>query len=112
MSPVKRSWWTGVCTWGNFDAGDLDAREKKPGLPGFFQGRKWLAPMSRLGWTDIRRLIAFWTGRLVVSDLLILLKRFETIALDGGEMRKQILASVIRSNESVSFRIVEPLDGT
>ena len=44
-------------------------------------------------------------------DLLILLQGAESIALDGGVMDKYVLC-VLTGDESISFGIIEPFDGS
>ncbi len=44
-------------------------------------------------------------------DLLVLAQRAETIALNGGVMDKYVLRALKR-NESKSFCIIEPFDGS
>src|SRR3954462_9191928 len=83
-----------------------NSQKKSPGNPGF------LLALLRLRGADVRSLIPFGPGGLVKRDLLIFLERFKTVALDRREMRKQILASIVRGNEAKTFCIVEPLDRT
>src|SRR5579859_5163523 len=64
------------------------------------------------GGPDIGGLVAFGAGGLVITDLLAFLERLEPRVLDCGEMRKQILAAVIRRDKSKSLCVVEPLHGT
>jgi hypothetical protein len=44
-------------------------------------------------------------------DLLILLQGAESIALDGGVMDKYVLCA-LTGDESISFGIIEPFDGS
>jgi len=60
---------------------------------------------------DIGRLLAFRAGRHVEGDFLVLPERFETPCLNGREMCEQIIASIIRFDETETLRFVKPLDG-
>src|SRR5688500_6093293 len=66
-------------------------------------------PLQRL---DVRRRRALLALRHVEGDLLAVLQRLEAGALDRAVMREEILAAVIRRDESKTFRVVEPLHGT
>src|SRR4051812_26169303 len=55
---------------------------------------------------------AFLALRHVEGDLLAFLERLEAGALDRAVMREEILAAVIRRDESKTLRVVEPLNGT
>ena len=41
----------------------------------------------------------------VKADLLVLLQRFEAFCLNRGEVRKQVLATIIRREEPNTLRI-------
>ena len=61
---------------------------------------------------DVRRLLALRSLHDLEADLLTFLERFETVHLDGREVRKQILAAFIGRDESEAFRVIEPFDRT
>src|SRR4029078_7865617 len=50
--------------------------------------------------------------RDVERDLLAILQRFEAGSLDRAVMGEEILAAVIRRDESKALRVGEPLNGT
>src|SRR5215831_17622699 len=78
---------------------------KKARRSGLSEGRKVL-----LDHLDVARLRAFLAHRGVVGHLVVLLEGLETRTLDSGEVGEQILAAVIRRDESEALCIVEPLD--
>src|SRR6185369_17534755 len=55
---------------------------------------------------------AFLALRHVEGDLLAFLERLEARRLDRAVVAEEILAAVIRRNESEALRVVEPLHGT
>src|SRR4051812_37956392 len=61
---------------------------------------------------DVRRGGALLALRRVVRDLLAILQRFVAGALNRAVMAEQILAAVVRRDESEAFGVVEPLHGT
>ena len=61
---------------------------------------------------DFRRLLALRSLRHFEADLLVLLQRFEAVALNLRKMRKQVFTAAVRRDEPKSLRIVEPLYGT
>ena len=66
------------------------------------------APIS--GWRlDFGGLLAFGALGHFEADLLALFEGFETVHLDCGEMREQILAAIVGRDEAVALRVVEPL---
>jgi hypothetical protein len=50
--------------------------------------------------------------RHVERNLLAILQRFEACALNRAVVGEEILAAVIRRDESETLRVVEPLYGT
>ncbi len=62
-------------------------------------------------WYDVLRLKAFGTLLDFELDLLSLIQRLITIALNGGKMDEHILAR-LALNEAKTFRSVEPLHDT
>src|SRR5687768_2854584 len=68
-----------------------------------------LRPLQRL---DVRRGRTLLALRHVEGDLLAVLQRLEAGALDRAVMGEQILAAVIRRDESEALGVVEPLHGT
>src|SRR5881394_3980329 len=69
-------------------------------------------PLSMSERLDVRRRRPLLPLRRVVGDLLALFQRLEARALDRGVMAEQILAAVVRRDESEALRVVEPLHGT
>ncbi len=67
---------------------------------------------TTLGGLDIRCLLALRASRHIKSHTLIFLQGFETAALNRGEVREQIVAAIIRLNESETFSVVEPFYST
>src|SRR5688572_18891784 len=61
---------------------------------------------------DVGRGRAFLPLRHVERHLLAVFQRFEPRTLDRAVMGKEILAAVIRRDESEPLRVVEPLHGT
>jgi hypothetical protein len=61
---------------------------------------------------DVGRLLALRAAGHLEGDLLAFLERAETLTLDRGEMREEVLAAVVGLDEAESLRIVEPLDRT
>jgi len=62
-------------------------------------------------WNDVLRLQTFRPLLDFELDLLPLIQRFVTIALNGGEMDEYILAR-LALNKAKTFRSVEPLHNT
>src|SRR2546425_9584716 len=61
---------------------------------------------------DVRSLLALRALRDFELDFLSFLERFESAHLNRGEVRKQILAAVVRSYEPITLCIIEPLHRT
>ena len=59
-------------------------------------------------WLDVRSLLAFRASGDVEGDALVFLQRFETVGIDGREMRKDVFATAVRGDEAETFSIVEP----
>src|SRR6185295_14827500 len=80
--------------------------KKKPPRGGFFcDGVLVLALL------DVRGLLALGSLDDVETHLLAFLQALESLHVDRREMREQVLAAVIRRNEAVALRVVEPLYG-
>jgi hypothetical protein len=78
---------------------------KKPRLRGVFFACRAACQLP-LG--DVRGLLALRAGDHLEHDLLALLQGLEAVHLDGGEVREQIFAPVIRGDEAVTLGVVEP----
>src|SRR4029077_18995057 len=61
---------------------------------------------------DVRSLLSFRALRDFKLDLLSLFERLEAAHLDRGEVREQILTTVIRSYKAITLGIIEPLHRT
>jgi hypothetical protein len=61
---------------------------------------------------DIGSLLAFRALRDFELDFLTFFEGLETVHIDCGEVREQILTAVIRSDEAKTFGIIEPLNST
>src|SRR5256885_13405959 len=61
---------------------------------------------------DVRSLLALRALRDFELDFLSFLERLESAHLNRGEVRKQILAAVIRGYEPITLSIIEPLHRT
>src|SRR5713101_9633749 len=83
------------------------AGEKKARRNGPFHG--WTLLRGHL---DVGCLGTFGALAGVVGHLVVLLQAFEARSLDCGEVNEQILAAVVRRDESEALGIVEPLDCT
>src|SRR5438067_4274357 len=59
---------------------------------------------------NIRGLLALRTLRYVEADFLPLFEALEPLHVDRREVREQVFAAVIRRDEAITFRVVEPLD--
>src|SRR3954467_14483966 len=64
---------------------------------------------ERLDGVDVRRAHALRALLGLVGDLRALGERAEAIRLDGGMVNEQVLAAVIRRDESVALVVAEPL---
>src|SRR5207247_9107417 len=62
------------------------------------------------GGLDVRGLLSLGSLGDFEAHLLAFLQRFETVHLNGREMREQVLAAVFRRDEAVTLRVIEPLD--
>jgi hypothetical protein len=67
---------------------------------------------SRSARTDVGRLLAFPTGRCGVLHSLTVLQGLEALAGDLGMMDKQILTTIIGSDEAETLLLIEPLYDT
>jgi len=104
--PLPRTAKTGrYADWREEDMWKLRAK-KIPGMPGIFHC------LLRLFWTNIRCLLALGASRYIEGNPLVFLQRLEAAGLDCGEVRKQIFATFIRSNETKTLRVVKPLYDT
>src|SRR3972149_2935721 len=79
-------------------------QNKKARLRGLF-----FPTRNRLRSLNVGSLLAFRTLNDVKGNLLAFFEGFEAAHVDCGEMREQIFAAIIRSNETKTFCIVEPL---
>src|SRR5436853_571056 len=80
--------------------------KKLAARPAFLEAKRLL---ERL---DVRRGRAFLALRHVERDLLPLFEGLVARTLDRGVMGEEVLAAVIRRDESETLRVVEPLYGT
>src|SRR3954462_2906728 len=88
----------------------LESKKKGPASRAFHaSGRKPAEAVS--DGTDLAGRRTFLALGLFELDLLAFLQRLESGALDVGVVREEVLAAVIRRDESKTLRIVEPLDG-
>lgn len=67
---------------------------------------------ERLQTLDVGSLLAFRALRDFELDFLTFFEGLKTVHVDRGEVSKQILAAVIRSDEAKAFGIIEPLNST
>jgi hypothetical protein len=82
-------------------------RKKTPLLRGF--SHRGQLELSGL---DVGSLLAFRALRDFELNFLTFFEGLETVHVDCGEVRKQILAAVIWSDEAETFGIIEPLNCT
>jgi hypothetical protein len=68
--------------------------------------------LNESGARDIRRLLALRALRHVEGNLLALFKGLESAHRDCGEVREEIFATIIGSNEAETFGVIEPLHCT
>ena len=68
--------------------------------------------VSELHVLDIRGLLALRALHDVEGNLLAFLQGLEAIHVDRGEVREEIFAAIVRSNEAKTFCVIEPFDGT
>ncbi len=87
-------------------AGKQKARHFRVGL---FYGNKKTA---KLGGLDVGGLLALGALHHFEGDLLAFFEGLEAAHIDRGEMREQVFAAVIGSNETETLCIVEPLNST
>lgn len=80
--------------------------EKKPRRSGVFY--IW----SCLSSLDVGSLLAFRALRDFELNFLTFFEGLETVHVDCGEVREQVLAAVIWSDEAKTFGIIEPLNCT
>src|ERR1044072_1761531 len=83
--------------------------KKKPGTKAGFKGRDRAVSGRCL---DVRCLFAFRALHDLEGHLLTFLEGFEPIHLDGREVCKQILTTLVRRDESETFCVIEPFDRT
>lgn len=81
--------------------------EKKPRV-----WRGFSLPSAVLHALDVGSLLAFRALRDFELDFLTFFEGLKTVHVDCGEMREQILAAVIWSDEAKAFGIIEPLNST
>ena len=63
----------------------------------------------RLAGLNIGGLLTLGALHHIEGNLLPFFQGFEAVHVDGGEMREQIIAAIIRRNKTKTFCIVEPL---
>jgi hypothetical protein len=80
---------------------------KKPRRSGAFGFRG-----DTLGTLDVGSLLAFRALRDFELDFLTFFEGLKAVHVDCGEMREQIFAAIIWSDEAKAFGIIEPLNGT
>ena len=84
----------------------MQGRKKTPLGSGDFYIRVCLSSL------DVGSLLAFRALRDFELDFLTFFEGLKTVHVDCGEMREQILAAVIWSDEAKTFGIIEPLNST
>ena len=96
------------------------AREADSGREGEGRGRKKTPPWrgsslpggELLQALDVGSLLAFRALRDFELDFLTFFEGLKTGHIDCGEVREQILAAAIRSDEGKAFGIIEPFNST
>src|SRR3954447_4135034 len=48
----------------------------------------------------------------LVVHLLPVIQPFQSSGLDGGDVHEHILAAILRHDEAIAFRCIEPFDGS
>jgi len=81
-------------------------RKKTPLGSGVFHIRVCLSSL------DVGSLLAFRALRDFELNFLTFFEGLETVHIDCGEVREQVLAAVIWSDEAKAFGIIEPLNCT
>jgi hypothetical protein len=81
-------------------------RKKSPAEAGLF------ASEGELRALDVGSLLAFRALRDFELDFLTFFEGLKTGHIDCGEVREQILAAVIRSDEAKTLGIIEPFNST
>ncbi len=76
------------------------------------EGGVFYSPACVSGILDVGSLLAFRALRDFELYFLTFFEGLETVHVDCGEVREQILAAVIRSDEAKAFGIIEPLNST
>jgi hypothetical protein len=61
---------------------------------------------------DFRRLFALGALLHLEAHTLVFLQGLETTSQDLGKVRKQIISTIVRRNESETLRVIEPLHKT
>jgi hypothetical protein len=88
-------------------AGRDSTDEKKPRERGFFY-----IDATKLRGLDVGSLLAFRALRDFELNFLTFFEGLKTVHVDCGEVREQIFAAVIWSDEAKTFGIIEPLNST
>jgi hypothetical protein len=83
-----------------------DEGEKKPRRAGL------VTYTGTLHALDVGSLLAFRALRDFELDFLTFFEGLKTVHVDCGEVREQIFAAVIWSDEAKAFGIIEPLNST
>src|SRR6185503_7207147 len=73
---------------------------------------RWGSGVSASDGLDVGRLLTLRALRHLEGYFLAFFERFEPAHLNGGEVRKEIFAPVIRRNEAIAFCVVEPFNRT
>src|SRR5205807_7008920 len=91
-------------------------KQNPPGvLGGFLAGGAppWARRLvKRSGGLNVRRLLSLGALGHFELDLLAFLERLEALHVDRREVREQVFAAVVRGDEPIALRVVEPLDGS
>jgi hypothetical protein len=77
----------------------------------YYAGRMFHAAMSYLDRTNVAGFLAFRASAALKRHALVFRQAFEAICLDVLEVREQISAAAIRSDEAETFCVVEPFHG-
>lgn len=61
---------------------------------------------------NVARLLALRAGRYIKGNALTFGQRTETVGLNCGKMREEIIAALFGGDEAETLRIIEPFDDT
>src|SRR5262249_17783016 len=93
-SPLAVAWWS----------------SPRPALAG--RGAPCITMRDDLDGDDVRRLRALRPLAGLVLDLRVLGERLESLAGNVAVVDEEVLASLVRRDEAVALRVVEPLHGS